>query len=52
MISPIGLLDDGHTKMIINDEKIGPVAQTLYNTITDIQWGKAPDTFGWTVKVK
>ncbi len=52
VISPIGLLDDGHTKMIINDEKIGPVAQTLYNTITDIQWGKAPDTFGWTVKVK
>ncbi len=52
VISPIGLLDDGKTKMVINNGEIGKVAQTLYNTITDIQWGKTPDTLNWTVKVK
>ncbi len=51
VISPIGMLDNTDEKMIVNEGKIGKIAQTLYNTLTGIQWGTLPDTFGWTVKV-
>jgi branched-chain amino acid aminotransferase len=51
VVSPIGELNDGKTIMTINDGKIGPIAQTLYDHLTGIQWGKDPDPFGWTVKV-
>ena len=52
VISPIGELNNGGDKMIINDGKIGDVATKLYNNLTGIQWGKVEDSFGWTVKVK
>lgn len=52
VISPIGMLDNTDEKMIVNEGKIGKIAETLYNTLTGIQWGTLPDTFGWTVKVK
>ena len=51
VVSPMGLLDTGDQKMIINNNEIGPVAQKLYDTLTAIQWGKAEDKFGWTLKV-
>ena len=31
--------------------KIGELTQKLYDTLTGIQWGKLPDTKGWTVPV-
>ena len=52
VISPIGQLKWGDDIMVINDGKIGPVSQKLYDTLTGIQWGKIPDPFGWTVEVK
>ena len=52
VVSPMGLLDNGKEKMIINDQQIGPIAQKLYDTLTGIQWGKIEDKYGWTVKVK
>ena len=51
VVSPMGLLDTGDEKMIINNGEIGEVAQKLYDTLTGIQWGKVEDSFGWTVKV-
>ena len=51
VVSPMGLLDTGDRKMVINNNEIGPVAQKLYDTLTGIQWGKVEDKFGWTVKV-
>ena len=52
VVSPMGLLDNGKEKMIINNQQIGPIAQKLYDTLTGIQWGKIEDKYGWTVKVK
>ena len=52
VISPVGEINYEGNKMIINDFKIGPTAQMLYNEITGIQTGKIPDRFGWTVEVK
>ena len=51
VISPIGQLKYGDIVMNINDGKIGKISQMLYNTITDIQWGKIKDSFGWTTKI-
>lgn len=52
VISPIGELKWGDKKMIINNGEIGAISQKLYDNLTGIQWGKLPDTFGWTVKIK
>ncbi len=49
VVSPIGELFYKDKKYIINNGKIGEVTQHLYDTLTGIQWGKRPDTFGWTV---
>jgi len=51
VISPIGELNYGSNKIIINNNKTGNVAQELYNALTQIQTGKAEDIFGWTHKV-
>ena len=51
VVSPMGLLDTGDLKMVINNNEIGEVAQKVYDTLTGIQWGKIDDEFGWTVKV-
>ena len=52
VVSPMGLLDNGKEKMVINGGEIGPVAQKLYDTLTGIQWGKVEDKYSWAVKVK
>lgn len=51
VISPIGELNDNGEKLVVNGGKIGEIAQKLYDNLTGIQWGKLPDTMGWTVKV-
>ncbi len=52
VISPIGELKYGDLVMTINDGKIGPISQMLYDTLTGIQWGRIPDEFGWTQVVE
>ena len=47
VISPIGELKCGDTVTVINEGRIGEISQKLYDTITDIQWGRIPDPFGW-----
>lgn len=47
VISPIGELKCGDRHVVINQNQIGPVSQKLYDTLTGIQWGGLPDTFGW-----
>ena len=51
VVSPIGELAEGDKKVTISGNKIGPVTQRLYDELTGIQWGRLPDTHGWTVKV-
>lgn len=52
VISPIGELNCGGKRILINQGKIGTLSQKLYNTITGIQTGKIEDAFGWTLEVK
>ncbi|MDR0983482.1 MAG: branched-chain amino acid aminotransferase [Ruminococcus sp.] len=51
VISPVGLLKWNDKEMKINNNQIGEVSQRLYDTLTGIQYGKIPDTFGFMVKV-
>ncbi|MCI9414060.1 MAG: branched-chain amino acid aminotransferase [Clostridiales bacterium] len=51
VISPIGELMVDEDRLIINQGEIGPVAQRLYDTLTDIQNCRIPDPFGWVVRV-
>ena len=52
VISPVGkLMYQGKEYVICNNE-IGPVSQELYDKLTAIQWGKAPDPFGWTMPLE
>jgi branched-chain amino acid aminotransferase len=52
VISPIGELNWNGSKMIINNGKTGETAHKLYDTLTDIQFGRIKDEFGWTLEVK
>ena len=51
VVSPVGELYYEGKTYTINDNKIGETTQMLYDTLTSIQWGKAPDEFNWTVKI-
>lgn len=51
VISPIGELSYQSQKWVLNQKKIGPLAQRLYNEITGIQYGELPDTWGWLQKL-
>lgn len=52
VISPIGLLRYEEQEVVINNEQIGDLSRRLYDTLTGIQYGRLPDTFGWTTEVK
>lgn len=47
VISPIGELKCNDTVAVINNNEIGPLSQKLYDTLTDLQWGRTEDKFGW-----
>lgn len=51
VVSPIGELRYKDKTYTVNDFKIGPVTQHLYDALTAIQWGKAEDKFGWIYKI-
>jgi branched-chain amino acid aminotransferase len=38
-------------RIVVNQGKIGELAQKLYDTIVDIQYGETADPHGWTVVV-
>ena len=51
VVSPIGQLFYNGTAYTLCGGKIGEVAQKLYDNLTGIQWGKLPDSHGWSYKV-
>jgi branched-chain amino acid aminotransferase len=48
VISPVGELAYKGRQILVNQGRIGPTAQKLYDTIVAIQYGEAPDPHGWT----
>jgi branched-chain amino acid aminotransferase len=47
VIAPIGELAFRGKRYHINNHQVGPVANQIYTTLTDIQFGRRPDTFDW-----
>ena len=47
VISPVGTLKYGEQVITVADGQVGNVASRLYKALTDIQYGRAEDTFGW-----
>lgn len=52
VISPIGVLHFDGEDYAVHGGGIGPVSQTLYDTITGIQYGRIADTHGWVTKLE
>lgn len=48
VLSAVGRLGYEGRDYAVGDGKPGPVAQRLYQALTDIQYGRAPDPYGWT----
>lgn len=51
VISPVGKLAYKGREHIVNGNVAGPVARTLYDALTAIQYGTAEDPFGWICPV-
>lgn len=51
VISPVGLLEYRGREMLLSNGKIGPVAQAIYDKLTNIQWGKETDPYNWIEQV-
>lgn len=51
VVSPVGQLRYRGTVHTVNDNESGPVATRLLKTLTDIQYGRAEDPFGWVCPV-
>lgn len=47
VISPVGELSWKGQKLIINDNKTGPMAKKLFDHVTGIQYGIVEDKFSW-----
>ena len=51
VISPIGELATETMKIELNQGAIGELSQRIYTELTDIQFGKKPDKFGWLKEI-
>ena len=51
VISPVGKLAYRGKTFLVNNGKVGPLAQKLYDHIVGIQYGKVKDPYGWVEKV-
>lgn len=51
VVSPIGKMRWEARNAVVNGGKIGEISQKLYDTLTGIQWGKVPDSFGWVTGI-
>ncbi len=47
VISPVGELKYDDQVIKVTDGKVGPLAKKLYQTITDIQYGRTEDKLAW-----
>jgi branched-chain amino acid aminotransferase len=52
VISPVSELAYKGEKLTISNGKVGPLAQRLFDEISDIQRGLKPDPHGWVVEIK
>jgi branched-chain amino acid aminotransferase len=47
VISPVGKFGYKGRDYAVGNGDVGPVSQHLYKALTDIQYGRVPDPYGW-----
>jgi branched-chain amino acid aminotransferase len=47
VISPVGQLKYEEHILTIGEGRVGPMAQKLFDAVTDVQYGRAEDVSGW-----
>ncbi len=52
VVAPVGRIGYRGGDYLINGGQCGPLTRSLYQAITAIQYGEAPDHFGWTEVVE
>jgi branched-chain amino acid aminotransferase len=52
VIAPVGKFGYKEKEFVINDYQVGPVSRRLYRELTDIQYGRSPDPFGWILTIE
>ncbi len=52
VIAPVGIFGTDDEQVIVGDSKPGPVAMHLYKALTDIQYGRVADPYGWTYTIR
>lgn len=52
IIAPVGGLVYKKEHYSVNDGQVGPVAQSLYDELTAIQYGEKEDPYGWIHKIE
>lgn len=48
VVAPVGKFGYQGKEFPVNANRTGPVAQRIYDALTDIQYGRVPDPYGWT----
>jgi branched-chain amino acid aminotransferase len=51
VIAPVGELGHAGGRLTVRRGEVGELSRRLYDTLTGIQHGTAPDPFGWMVEV-
>jgi len=51
VVAPVGSLTYKDDKGVINGFENGEMTTKIYKYLTDIQWGRIPDPYGWIYKV-
>lgn len=52
VISPVGLIKYGEKEITVGDGGVGEMSNKLYKSLTDIQYGRVEDPFGWVVPLE
>ena len=52
VIAPVGKFGYQERNYIINNYEVGPIAKHLFQQLTDIQYGRIPDRFNWTLTLE
>ena len=52
VITPVGELGSAQGSIVVNGGQPGPLARRLFDAITDVQYGRAPDRLGWMIDVE